>query len=362
MTMTQKIRNPHNFIPEKFNPKGVAIIGGEGSMGRRMAQEFFQDGYQVQITGEEAVRRPGAEGAREWKRNLRRWNRNVCKGADVVVFAVPIPILAEGADGHGLKNIFGRNPSRGWRDKLVIDICSTKVGAVRALAELKGATVIGTHPMFGPKLKSFAGQTVFACPVPVPHRNHVLQARMEVRFAWLKEFWERRGATVVETTPEEHDDFVPSVQFGVLLSALLYAAGLKETEANLGHVASHGTPNSRLLCSMLGRMISDSMLPTYVNLAFDNPKNLEWLDDTVDRIERLRSWMKAGNRNAVFGWMKELSGSQTPAFRGHFDNMWVFLNECIAKREFLTACIQNEADVNATLRQKSNSRPDIRAA
>ena len=355
--MTNKqIRNPHNFVPDKFEPKLIAIIGGEGSMGRRLAQEFFQDGYQVQITGEEAVRRSGAEGANEWKRNLRRWNRNVCKGADVVVFAVPIPILADGVDGHGLENIFGRNPSRGWRDKLVLDICSTKVGAVRALSELKGATVIGTHPMFGPKLKSFAGQTVFACPVPAPKGNHVLQARMDVRFAWLKEFWERRGASVVETSPDEHDDFVPSVQFGVLLSALLYAGGLKEGEANLAHVANHGTPNSRLLCSMLGRMISDAMLPTYVNLTFDNPRNLAWLDDAVDHLERLRSWMKEGNRNAVLAWMKELAGSQTPAFRSHFDGMWGFLNECLAKREFLTACMQMEVGLREALQKDAGSR------
>ena len=107
---------------------------------------------------------------------------------------------------------------------------------------------------------------------------------------------------------------------------------------------------------MLGRMISDSMLPTYVNLAFDNPKNLAWLDDAADRLERLRSWMKTGNRNAVLAWMKDLAGSQTPAFRSHFDGMWVFLNECLAKREFLTACIQRETSLREDLQKDASSR------
>lgn len=344
--MKSPMRNPHNFVPDRFEPRVIAIVGGKGSMGRRMAEEFFKDGYQVRLTGEEPLAEIGPTLPKTWKRAVRRWNENVCKDADVVVFAVPIPLLSE---PHGLSRIFGHTPPRGWRNKLVIDICSTKTGPTQALSELKGATVIGTHPMFGPKLKSLAGQTVFVCPVTPANRNRVLEARLGLHLQWLKEFWNRRGVQVVEASPEEHDTFMPAVQFGVLLSVLLYGEGLRQTGASLKHVQQRGTPNSRALCARFARMLSPAMLATYVNVIFDNPHNRKWLDTASESLTRLQRWIAAGDRAAVAQWMQELAGFQSSSFRGHFADAAVFQDECFANWDFLAACLANEPAVRQAL-------------
>ena len=345
------IRNPHNFVPDRFEPRVIAIVGGKGSMRRRTAEEFFKDGYQVRLTGEEPLAEIGPTRPKDWKRAVRRWNENVCRDADVVVFAVPIPLLSE---ADGLSRIFGHTPPRGWRNKLVIDICSTKTGPTQVLSELKGATVIGTHPMFGPKVKSLAGQTVFVCPVVPANGNRVLQARLAVRLEWLNHFWNRRGVHVVDIGPDEHDTFMPAVQFGVLLSVLLYGEGLRQTGAALKHVQQRGTPNSRALCARFARMLSPAMLATYVNLAFDNPHNRKWLEIAIESLSRLQSWIKAGDRAALATWIQELADFQPSSFRDHFADAAGFQDECFAKREFLAACLSNEAAVRLAL----NSSPD----
>ena len=324
-------------------------------MGHRLAQEFFKDGYEVRLTGEEPLKEIGPTQPKDWKRAVRKWNENVCKGADVVVFSVPIPLLSK---PNGLAQIFGHTPPRGWRDKLVIDICSTKSGPLQALKELKGASVIGTHPMFGPKLKSLAGQTVFVCPAAPFASNHVLKARLEVRLQWLKEFWERREVHVVEIAPEEHDSFMPAVQFGVLLSVLLYGEGLRKSGVSLERVQQRGTPNSRALCARLARMISPNMLSTYVNLAFDNPHNQKWLESAIASLTQIKSWMAADDRQAVLAYMQQLAEFQPSSFRNHFTEASVFLDECFAKRDFLAGCLAKETEIRQIL--DSQSRDSIK--
>jgi len=348
--MRTPIHNGHNFVPECFEPKVIAIVGGKGSMGHRLAQEFFKDGYEVRLTGGEPLKEVGPTQPNDWKRAIRKWNENVCKGADVVVFSVPIPLLSK---PNGLTQIFGHTPPRGWRDKLVIDICSTKSGPLQALRELKGASIIGTHPMFGPKLKSLAGQTVFVCPAIPSGSNHVLKARLEVRLKWLKEFWERRDVHVVEIAPDEHDSFMPAVQFGVLLSVLLYGEGLRKSGVSLEHVQQRGTPNSRVLCARLARMISPNMLSTYVNLAFDNPHNQEWLESAIASLTQIKDWMAVGDRQALLTFMQQLAEFQPASFRNHFTEASVFLDECFAKREFLTACLAKDAEFRQVLNDQS---------
>lgn len=345
--MNSKIKNPHNLIPEHFEPRVVTIVGGKGSMGRRLAEEFYKDGYCVRLTGEQPQREIGPAQTKEWRRAIRRWNENFCKGADVVVFAVPVPLLSE---SDGLARIFGHTPPRGWRDKLVIDICSTKEGPTRALSELKGATVIGTHPMFGPKLKTLTGQTVFICPVDPPQGNTVLRARLKLRKEWLSAFWQRRGVQVVEILPQAHDSLMPAVQFGVLLSVLLYGDVLRTTAVSMDRVKNFGTPNSRILCTRLARMVSPAMLSTYINLTFDNPHNRAWVDCTVTSLTKLRGWLETGNREAAHEWMQSLVEYQSTSFRSHFSDASTFIDDCTAKREFVSACLAKENELRTVLR------------
>jgi prephenate dehydrogenase len=330
-------------------------------MGQRLAEEFAKDGYEVHLTGAEPPKGSDRSLPEQWRRAVRRWDASVCKDADVVVFSVPIPILS---DGNGLARIFGRTPRRGWRDKLVMDVCSTKARPLQALCELRGASIIGTHPMFGPKVRSLVGQTVFLCPVLPPTGNKVLHARLEVRKQWLGEFWQRRGVNVVEIAPDQHDQLMPALQFGVLLSVLLYGEGLKQSGVPLDRLERVGTPNSRALCARLARMISPTMLATYVNLAIDNPNNIRWLEVASETVTRLRDWMATGNRQAMLDWMQQLVTFQPASFRDYYTASSVFVDECLARRDFVAACLDNEARVQSLLNSMRGAmaQPHLRAA
>jgi hypothetical protein len=96
-------------------------------------------------------------------------------------------------------------------------------------------------------------------------------------------------------------------------------------------------------------MISPAMLSTYVNLAFENPHNREWLEVTIASLTRLQGWIATGNREAMRAWLQELAESQPPCFRTYFGDVSVFLDECLAKREFLMACLAQEQRIQSLL-------------
>jgi len=344
--MIARIANQHNLIWDRFEPKTIAIVGGYGRMGRRLAQEFRQEGYQVRQTGEESLPNDRIGNPQIPKRTLRRWDKNICRDADVVIFTVPISLLVE---KNGMAEIFGRTPARGWRGRLIIDICSTKVDPLKTLTSIKGASVIGSHPMFGPSLKTLRGQTVFVCPMEPSDGNYILKSRLKLCLDWLKGFWERRGVQVVEIGPEEHDQFMPAVQFGVLLSVLIYGEGLVQSGASMSQVQRFGTPNSKAICTRLARMISPGMLATYVNLTFENPHNLKWLDIVIASLTKMRDWMIAGNRQAVSDWIQGLAEAQPEWFRAHFSDISTFIDECLANRDFIASCMEKKGEVHQLL-------------
>jgi prephenate dehydrogenase len=82
---------------------------------------------------------------------------------------------------------------------LVMDTCSVKVYPAdlmrRHLPE--PTEVLATHPLFGPDSAKdgLSGLRIVFCPLRVS----------EPRLAFWRAFWQRRGVTVIEKTPEEHD-------------------------------------------------------------------------------------------------------------------------------------------------------------
>jgi chorismate mutase/prephenate dehydrogenase len=64
-----------------------------------------------------------------------------------------------------------------------------------------GASVVGTHPMFGPGVHTLQGQRVVLC-----------KGRGDGWYAWLKQMLEARGLTVTEADAMEHDRAMGLVQ------------------------------------------------------------------------------------------------------------------------------------------------------
>lgn len=178
----------------------IAIIGGYGQMGRWFSEFFIRKGHQVVISGRDmkkcmALRREiGVEVATS--------NADAVRNADLVVIAVMM---------DSFEKVVRQISPYLTRDQKVIDITSVKEEPVRIMHKyIKGATVLGTHPMFGPSA-SPEGQNFILTPTNGKER----------RFAGeLRKFLKSGGFSVSFVTPKKHDRMI-----GVVLS-LTHFVGL----------------------------------------------------------------------------------------------------------------------------------------
>lgn len=128
---------------------------------------------------------------------------SACGGADVVVVATPVGSIARTA----LEAAQHAAP-----DALVTDGGSTKAGIVAQVeahwpTDGDGLAFVGAHPLAGDtrtgpeaaRADLFEGAVTVLTPSPQTPPDALRAAR---------EFWESLGSTVVETTPERHDELV----------------------------------------------------------------------------------------------------------------------------------------------------------
>lgn len=163
-------------IPAAEVPRTVAVIGGHGQMGRMLVRLFGDLGHRPLVVDRDTALRAEEAAA----------------VADVTVVAVPIGETSAviGAVGPCVRT-----------DGLLMDVTSLKQAPVEAMCAATSASVVGTHPMFGPSVHSLQGQRVVVC-----------RARGDAWADWVIHTFTARGLTVTEATPEAHDRAMAIVQ------------------------------------------------------------------------------------------------------------------------------------------------------
>lgn len=169
--------------------KTITIVGGAGQMGMLFKRFFEELGHQVLI-----VDRDGGDALED-----------AAPRADVVMISVPIRETSEVIRQVGplLK-----------RDALLMDITSLKAKPIEEMLGATEASVIGTHPMFGPGVRSFEGQRI----VLSVGRDH--GGWLE----WLRSIFKSRGLFISEIDAAAHDRLMSVVQ--VLLHYQTQVLGL----------------------------------------------------------------------------------------------------------------------------------------
>ena len=163
-------------LPYETEPKTVAVIGGRGRMGALIARLFGDLGHQV-IVSDVDTPLSAADAA---------------SVADVVVVSVPIDAT------EGVIRAVG---PRVREDALLMDITSIKEAPVATMMDSTRASVVGTHPMFGPNVHSLQGQRVVVC-----------RGRGDAWAEWVVRMMQARGLSVQETSPSHHDRVMAVVQ------------------------------------------------------------------------------------------------------------------------------------------------------
>ncbi len=163
-------------VPLDVEPVTVAIIGGKGGMGRCMAQLFGDLGHAVMVADVDTRLRPEEAAAL----------------ADVVVISVPIAVTEE---------VIRQIGPHVREDALLMDVTSVKEAPLAAMLASTKASVVGTHPMFGPNVHSVQGQRVVICP-----------GRGERWEAWVRRMLSARGLEITDANAEQHDRAMAVVQ------------------------------------------------------------------------------------------------------------------------------------------------------
>ena len=163
-------------VPLDVEPVTVAIIGGKGGMGRAMARMFGDLGHAVMIADVDTELTP----------------KEAAALADVVVISVPIELTEEVIRSVG---------PHVREDALLMDVTSVKEGPLAAMLASTAASVVGTHPMFGPNVHSLQGQRVVICT-----------GRGAKWEGWIRRMLTARGLVVTDATAEQHDRAMAVVQ------------------------------------------------------------------------------------------------------------------------------------------------------
>ncbi len=163
-------------VPPDVAPQTIAIIGGEGGMGGSLNTLFSDLGHEVLIADLHTELRPEAAAA----------------SADVVIISVPI------RETRGVIEALG---PRVRKDALLMDVTSIKIDPMNAMLASTEASVVGTHPMFGPGVNTYQGQRVVICP-----------GRGDAWLEWTRQMFSARGLVITEATAAHHDSMMAIVQ------------------------------------------------------------------------------------------------------------------------------------------------------
>ncbi|UCG13420.1 MAG: prephenate dehydrogenase/arogenate dehydrogenase family protein [Deltaproteobacteria bacterium] len=184
----------------------IGIIGGLGKMGRWFRRFFEELGYTVSVADQETTDKP----------------EDLAQTCQVVLLAVPLqhtvpmvravgPLVQDGA--------------------LLTDIASLKSDVVRTMLEVSSASVIGTHPLFGPGEPNITGQTVVMCP-----------GRGQRWQDWLTGIFVEGGARVEIVSPEIHDYYMAVIQGLTHFSTLALGLTIDSLDLDLMALKRFATP------------------------------------------------------------------------------------------------------------------------
>ena len=245
----------------------LLIVGGRGKMGKLFARMFRRRGHNIDILD---------RGEPYEQMRIER--------ADVILVAVPM-MEAEAVAAELCPLV---RP-----DAVLCDINSLKKRVCDVLAKHSHGQSIGTHPMFGPTVKSFRRQKIVVCPVqPGP------------MVEWLKRELGQMGAEIIETDAETHDQMMGIVQVLTHFGIMVMAGALRKTDLTLDQTLEFMSPIYRLEVSIVGRLFSQSP-ELYREILMCNPFSDQISSLFVEQAEELSAILSGQDRSAFVQYFKD---------------------------------------------------------
>ncbi|HRY43035.1 MAG TPA: prephenate dehydrogenase/arogenate dehydrogenase family protein [Thermoanaerobaculia bacterium] len=255
----------------------VLLVGGAGRMGRLLARAFRAAGHAV------AIHDPGRRLA-----GFPSVPLETAAGADAVVVSVALD-----ATPAVLAEVLALSPPG-----LVLDVASVKgpLLPLYAKAARRGLRVASVHPMFGPGVRTLAGQNLIVCDAGVP-----AAARAAARL------FSGQGLKLATLPIGAHDAWVArTLGLAHLLSLLAGSTLAREgvRVKSLDGLASTSFRNLCLLAAPILHQAPDLTLPIQAR----NPAT-PGLFDLLD--EELASWRALVERNDLAAFDRKLAEARS---------------------------------------------------
>lgn len=256
------------------NPKtgSVVVIGGRGALGRVFVSLFERSDYDVAVIEKDDWQTGHAEQA--------------LSKAALVIVAVPITLT---------EAVISQLTS--LPDNCVLaDITSIKSKPLEAMLQAHSGPVVGLHPMFGPDAPGMIKQVVVVC-----------HGREPDAYQWLIDQMRIWGATIHESTAQEHDQAMAYIQVMRHFNTFVYGAHLKGENPDLDTLTVFSSPIYRLELAMVGRLFAQAP-ELYADIIFNNPDNVALLRRFHERFGLALDVLERGDKKAFIKQFLEIGG------------------------------------------------------
>jgi prephenate dehydrogenase len=281
----------------------VGIIGGSGNMGKWFARFFVQEGMNVVISGrnQDKLRKAGKE-----------LGVPLCSNTELVKQSEAVIISVSPDQFEAVAQEIAPFTRK---SQLIFDVTSVKAPPVESMHRyIKNATILGTHPVFGPGAKGFTNQNVVLTPT-TDHEKALAEK--------VKAYLEKKGARVSVTTPQEHDRIM-TVVLGLAHFIAIVSADTLLSFDNFAEMKKIGGTTFKVLYTLVESVISeDPQLYASLQMSFPDIAGVE-----TEFLHNTRVWsdiVKKGDKDGFAQKMADLHAKlekTDPSFRQAYENMY----------------------------------------
>jgi prephenate dehydrogenase len=178
---------------------------------------------------------------------------------------------------------------------LLMDLTSVKEWPCELMAEhaKPEVEVIGTHPIFGPRVGTIDGQVFVLTPV-----------RGKKWLPWLRDILERHSARIIDSTPAEHDEVMAVVQGLTHFAYISIGKTLKDLNLDVRRSRQFASPVYELMLDMIGRIIGQDP-HLYAEIQMQNPRVPGIHDAYIKAAGELSAAVKDGRESDFVKMMAE---------------------------------------------------------
>ena len=230
---SHKLQQQEDLKISVESSKKILIVGGCGQMGQLLKNTFEKNNHIVSIL---EVDDPVDKG--------------FINKQDITIISVPMEKANSVAEL--ISPCINEN-------SLLCDINSLKKDICSIMEKGCKGEVLGTHPMFGPSIKSLRRQKIVFCPIKRGEKSD-----------WLINYFKKIGVEPIESTPGKHDKMMSIIQVLTHFQVIVMGQTLQKLGIPIEETLEYTSPIYRLELAIIGRLFAQDP-NLYAKIEMDNP-------------------------------------------------------------------------------------------